>query len=185
MNFDKNLIRRFKEGDQKAFEEIFEESKGNILNFVRNSIPKGEDAESLVQEIFVNLWMSRANIDEHKSFNAYIYTIGRNQVYNYLKRLLHQKKYLESISHESRTSYNEAEFWEFENYLYQCIEELPPRRKEIFKLAKIEGKSYREIASTLNISENTVDVQLRKAKTTINSALKDYSSLLMLFLINN
>jgi RNA polymerase sigma-70 factor (ECF subfamily) len=63
---------------------------------------------------------------------------------------------------------------ELQHFLNQTIEELPPKRKEVFKLSRIEGLTYREIADRMKISENTVDVQIRKALGFLRNAFENY-----------
>ncbi|TKG91518.1 RNA polymerase sigma-70 factor [Puteibacter caeruleilacunae] len=187
IHIDHVLIKRLKKGDSNAFEIIFESYKGKLLGFVSQSIPIKEDAEGIVQEVFIKLWLSKENIDLSQSLNAYIYTIARNQVYDHLRKLIQKRKYIETIldtyRDQERTSENNFEYLEFERYLYENINNLPERTREIFKLAKLEGKKYNEIAAILDISEHTVDKNMRKANSIINSAIKKYSSLILLPII--
>ncbi|MDP3434237.1 MAG: sigma-70 family RNA polymerase sigma factor [Bacteroidota bacterium] len=92
---DSDLIVRIKNGDEVAFELVFYKYKGKLYDFVRRSLSEEEDPESIVQEVFVKLWMNRAELDPQQSFNGYIYTIARNEIYGHLRKQLTRKKYQE------------------------------------------------------------------------------------------
>ena len=186
-NKEKYLLKRLKKNDHQAFEVIFDTYKGKLYHFIHNSLPLEEDAESVVQEIFVKLWLSREKIDDEKSLNAYLFTIARNQIYDHLRKLLQKRKYMKFLvtNYSSASVQNEIEYWEFEKYLHEHIEKLPEKRRKIYILSKIQGLSYREIAGRLNISENTVDMQMRKANAVIKEAIMQYLSLFLFWLINH
>ena len=148
-------------------------------------MPSEEDREGIVQEIFINLWLNRNSLDEDKPLKPYLFTIAKNQIYDHLRKIYSKRKYLDLLFLDYSTnpvsSENEVEYWEFERYLLNKINQLPERRIEIFKLSKLEGKSYRKIATLLGISENTVDMQMRSANSAINQAIKQYLTCLVIF----
>ncbi len=177
---DKDLIIRIKRGDEVAFELVFYKYKGKLYDFIRRSLPEEEDVESIVQEIFVKLWLNRLNLDPDQSFNGYIFAIARHEIYGHLRKLLTRKKYNEELFHSlqesSNTTENQIEYQELEKIIEEIIEEMPEKRKEIFKQSRLEGLSYREISEKRNISENTVDTQIRKALNFLKKKLQNYSA---------
>ena len=182
---EKDLILHLKKGDKKSFEIIFEHYKNYLYLFVCKALPAEEDAESIVQEIFISLWLNRVKLDESKPLKPYLFTVAKNQIYDHLRKIYSKRKYLDSLfldySSSTVSAENQVEYWEFERYLLNKINQLPERRREIFKLSKLEGKSYREIAVLLGISENTVDMQMRSANSTINQAIKQYLAVIFFF----
>ncbi len=182
---EKDLIVRLKNGDKKTFEVIFEHYKNYLYLFICKALPSEEDREGIVQEIFINLWLNRNSLDEDKPLKPYLFTIAKNQIYDHLRKIYSKRKYLDLLFLDYSTnpvsSENEVEYWEFERYLLNKINQLPERRREIFKLSKLEGKSYRKIATLLGISENTVDMQMRSANSAINQAIKQYLTCLVIF----
>ncbi|MDX9881904.1 MAG: RNA polymerase sigma-70 factor [Prolixibacteraceae bacterium] len=184
--FEKDLVARIKRGDEKAFELAFEQYKNYLYLFVCKALPAAEDAESIVQEIFINLWLSRDNLDKDKPLKPYLFTIAKNQIYDHLRKIYSKRKYLDSLflnySAKSGSTENEVEYWDFERFLMEKINQLPEKRRKIYVLSKLEGKSYREIAELLGISENTVDMQMRSANSAISKAIKNYLTQLILFL---
>ena len=188
-NNESTWIKKLKAGDKKAFEIVFEHYKNYLYLFIRKALPAEEDPEGIVQEIFIRLWLNKDNLDENKPLKPWLFTIAKNQIYDHLRKIYSKRKFLDTLlsdySANPRSAANETEYWEFERYLSEKIDQLPERRKEIFKLAKLEGKSYREIASLLSISENTVDMQMRSANSVIYHAIKQYLAWLIIFILNS
>jgi len=181
-------VRKLKDGDKKAFEVVFEHYKNYLYRFIRKALPSEEDPEGIVQEVFISLWLNRDNLDERKPLKPYLFTIAKNQIYDQLRKIYSKRKYLDSLLSDyaanAGSAANEADYWEFERYLSDKIDQLPARRRDIFKLSKLEGKSYREIAALLNISENTVDMQMRSANSAIYQAIKQYLAYLLFVFLN-
>jgi len=181
-------VRKLKDGDKKAFEVVFEHYKNYLYRFVRKALPSEEDPEGIVQEVFISLWLNRDNLDECKPLKPYLFTIAKNQIYDQLRKIYSKRKYMDSLLSDyaanAGSAANEADYWEFERYLSDKIDQLPARRREIFKLSKLEGKSYREIAALLNISENTIDMQMRSANSAIYQAIKRYLAYLLFVFLN-
>ncbi|MEL7588080.1 MAG: RNA polymerase sigma-70 factor [Prolixibacteraceae bacterium] len=181
-------MKKLKNGDRKAFEVIFEHYKNYLYLFIRKALPSEEDPEGIVQEVFISLWINRENLDENKTLKPWIFTVAKNQIYDHLRKLYSKRKYLDSLLSDyavnDNAATNDVEYWEFERYLSNKIGQLPERRREIFKLSKLEGKSYREIAALLKISENTVDMQMRSANSAIAQAIKQYLAYLVFFFLD-
>lgn len=176
---DYELVERIKKNDEVAFELVFYKYRGKLYDFIRRSLPHEADPENLVQEVFVKIWINRATLDSQQSLNAYLYTIARNEVFGHLRKLMTRKKYLEELHHQitesTETTVRQMEYRELEAIILKLIDELPEKRREIFRESRIEGLSYREISEKLGITENTVDTQIRKALGFLKSKLKNYS----------
>lgn len=186
LNKDEDLLLRIRKGDEVAFELVFYRYKGKLYDFIRRSLPASEDAESMVQEIFVRLWSNREQLDPAKSLNAFIYTMARNEIFGHLRKLLVRRRYLEelsfSLNESSETTDRQIEYNELTSVVAQLVSSMPEKRREIYVLSRNEGLSYKEIASQLGISENTVDSQIRKALTYLKENLRRKMSLLLFFL---
>jgi RNA polymerase sigma-70 factor (ECF subfamily) len=187
LNKDEDLMPRIKNGDEVAFELVFHRYKGYLLDFINKSLPKEEDAEGIVQEVFVKLWTNRDKLDPSKSLNAFLYTIARNELYGHLRKLLSKRKYLEELYFSSNDPVNtpekEIEYLELEKTVASLIKSLPEKRREIFILSREEGLTYKEIARQLGISENTVDTQIRKALSFLKEGLRNKISTILLFIL--
>ncbi len=186
LNSDEDLLLRVKNGDEVAFELVFYRYKGKLLDFIRRSLPADQDAESMVQDTFTKLWISRHQLDPAKSLNAFLYTIVRNEIYGQLRKLLVRRKYLEELSFSTSGSglstEQQLEYNELVRLVTQLVKEMPEKRRVIYELSRNEGLSYKEIASQLGISENTVDSQIRKALDYLKENLRKKMAMFLFFL---
>ena len=182
------LIRAFKKGDTKAFENLFQKYHKKLYAFLFHLLHSKEDAEEIVQETFIKIWEKRDDFIDGYSFDSFLFTIAKNAFLNQNRKKINQKvfedhlNFLEEISSGRTDDY--IIFKETKEIINSIIEGLPPRRKEIFLLRKIEGLSRNEIAEKLDISVLTVDNQLLKSNIYLKDQLKKYSLLLLILFLN-
>jgi len=167
LHTEKELVKKLKDGDSFAFEVLFYKYRNKIKGFALKIVPAQIDPEEIVQEVFVRVWLKKEAIDPEKDFQSYLFSIAKHLVLDHLKSAVNRKLYfvgehfqqdlLEDEGLESSISE------ETEEKLQKLINEIPERRREIFRLSRFEGLSYKQIAERLNISENTVDSQIRNA----------------------
>lgn len=173
-----HIIKNLINGDDKAVEWVISNYKQRLIYFIQRSLPREEDVESLVQEVFIKLWCNRESLDSNRSLDTFIFTIAKNLLTDHLRKLVHRRKHVAEViaisSDTDLSSMKIFEYQELEERVYDCIEALPEKRKEVFRLNKIEGKSYRDIAELLGVSENTVNVHMYKSKQFFKEKLKDY-----------
>ncbi len=178
----KKLLFSLSKGDVNSFNRIYGDYYDRIFRFVYQTISNREDTEEIVQEVFIKIWDKKSEVDPNKSFNSYIYTISKNCINDYLRRVLRSKKYIEELISEFSLIDNQLEdivnYRETEKVIKLLIDKLPPKRREAFELSRFKGKTYREISSIMNISENTVDTHIRKSLTWLRKGLVDLSSFL-------
>ena len=169
----RDALVSLRSGDHKAFEEVFLVYFEKVKHFIVLLIGSMDTAEEMTQDIFVNLWQNRDKIDPEKSFNAYIYTIARNTVYNYAKSKSVREKYANSFWEIDYAVDAEEIFIEEETKLLIeiAVSRMPKQRRKIFELHKNDGLSREEVAKALNITKNAVDKQLRSAISTIQEIL--------------
>lgn len=191
-NIEKEIVEQFRGGNEIAFELIFHRTKGKLKGFLARVLPSGEDVESILQEIYLKLWSNRKSIKAERNFETYLYAITRNMVVDVMRKRLHKQKYLEELYCQINEA-NEnpldtlatVEYSELEKKILELIEKLPEKRKIIFILNKIDGLTYKEIGNRLNISENTVDSQMRQALAFLRTEMKHYLSLMLFLYLNN
>jgi RNA polymerase sigma-70 factor (ECF subfamily) len=184
---EKELVDSLRRGNEMAFELIFHRSKGKLKGFLKKVLPKDEDEESILQEIYLKLWSGRESIKADKNFETYLFAIARNMVIDVMRKKFHKQKYLEELYNQLKAGSKNnldtlahVEYSELERKIFELIEQLPEQRQIIFKLNRIDGLTYKEIAEKLEISENTVDSQIRKALTFLRSEMKHFLSLMLL-----
>ena len=164
---EKELLIRLNHGDERAFEKLYELYSVRILKKLIRLLKDEEIAKELLQDIFLKIWEKRATIDPEKSFRSYLFRIAENQVTDLFRRSLYDRKLLDHlIAVSTELCYNTEEAIDYQEssaVLKQAIATLPPQRKKIFTLCKIEGKSYEEVAKMLDISVGTVNDHMVKA----------------------
>jgi len=133
-------------------------------------------AQEALQDVFIKIWDHRHSIDPDKSFRSYLFRIAENAVYDLYRKASRDKALLHQLIAKSATQYSHIEEAIFskeqDNFLQQAIASLPPQRKQVFELCKMEGKSYDEVSRILGISVSTISDHIVKA----NRYLKKYGA---------
>lgn len=161
------LVCELKAHNEIAFRKLFDMYHNDIYTYSLSILKSKELAEENVQEVFLKIWMNRENLDEGKSFKAFLFTIARNQAFNILSKAANDTALLEEIFYKSQKSYDQADYSIREELCKklekQALKKLSPKRKVIFKMSRKQGKTYEEISEELGISVNTVKNQMAKA----------------------
>ena len=175
---EKTITFELKKGDIKAFGKIFSFYHKRIYSFCLNLHQSPDDAEETVQKVFVALWEQRSQVDENKPLASYLFTIARYIVYQEFRHQVYKKAAFDHFVLNSydfnETTKDDVLFNELVSFLEKIIEKLPDRQRQIFKLSRFSGLTYRQIANQLEISENTVDTQIRRALEFIRNGYKNY-----------
>lgn len=183
---EQKLLARLRLGEEAAFRRLYDRYSrpiyGNILRLVRDEAV----ADDLLQDVFVKIWEHRENIDPTQSFRAYLFTCSRHFAFNFKRRLRLEIEVAIQIARGYVDSddvvVNSLDAKETELLLQEAIGELPAQRQRIFRLCKIDGLSYRQVAEQLGISEATVRDHIVKANKFIKDRLIQgggYSALLL------
>ncbi len=176
------LLHRISDnGDEIAFQELFELYVHGILRFSNSILRSKELSEEAVSDVFFNLWTHRAKLAKIENIKAYIYTSARNTSLNYLSKERREKAIsLENISVSLPINEICPESVliskELKEAIGRAIDHLPERCKLIYSLAKIEQLKYKEIAQILDISVKTIDHQLTIAIKKIGEEIQVYLS---------
>lgn len=163
----KNLVKRLKSNDVNAFDELYRRYSNRIFQFASKFLPYKEDSEEILQIVFIALWNNRNKINEEQNFESYLFSIARQSIYKALRKAVYRQAYFEFLRHNSDENTFVTEeivlYNELDTLFNKYIENLPPKRREIFILFREEGLSYREISERLSITVSTVNSQLTKA----------------------
>ena len=169
------------------YEEMFRTYFSSLCYFARKYITDHDTSKEIVHRVFVTIWENRDDFDFEKPAKPYLFTSVYNRCMNHLRD---QKKFISSDNPEEASHFTEnsidtdhLEAAELESRIWQIINRLPEKCKEIFILNRFEGKKYQEIADQLDISVKTVETQMSKALKTLREHLADYLHILILFLI--
>jgi len=185
LHTEKELVKKLKDGDSFAFEVLFYKYRNKIKGFALKIVPAQIDPEEIVQEVFVRVWLKKEAIDPEKDFQSYLFSIAKHLVLDHLKSAVNRKLYFvgehfqQDLLEEDGLDASISE--ETEEKLQKLINEIPERRREIFRLSRFEGLSYKQIAERLNISENTVDSQIRNALAFLRKEFRKIIVLVFLY----
>lgn len=173
---EKELIIRLIEGDSDAFEKVYYLYADRVYYFALRYLKNTSDTEEMVQEVFTRIWESRNKLDPELSFSGYILTTTKNTIFNdNRKKVNHQAYCNHVISYLQKNIQNVEEeviYNDLMALLTKTIDDLPPKRQEIFRLSRIKGLSYKEISKELRISEKTIETHIRLALRDIKSVIE-------------
>ena len=164
---------------EKKFSEYFHAYYRQLCLHALHFMGNAEEAEDVVQETFVNLWDKKEQIETIKSVKSYLYTAVRN---NCLTRIRDAKPTtsLDMLPPDKLLpEEGQVKRAEMETRIWQMIDELPERRREIFLMAKRDGISYKEIAEQTGLSVKTVENHVFRAMQSLRT--KDLKAWLFFF----
>lgn len=176
MNNDRSCVVQLRNHDEEAFRHLYETYKDDVYTYALSFLRHKEYAEEIVQEVFMKIWINHENLDPERSFKSYLFTITRNLTFNFLRKAAHNKKLGDEIFYIKPETCNPIERkiqeQELEKIRREAIDLLPPGRKRIFEMSRLEDKSYEEISKELGISLSTVKNQMSKSLKTIREFLE-------------
>ncbi len=153
--------------------EIFNLYYSDLCVFACKYVDNFDQAEDIVQNMFIDFWENRRFENLHLSLKSYLFTSVKN---NALKYIRDNKKFrFEDI--EACVSYDIGDQFRFEDLqtiikdLYRKIEDLPPQRRRVFKAIVFEKLKYSEVAENLQISVNTVKTHYSRAVKHLKQAM--------------
>jgi len=188
LHTERELVEKLRGGDPLAFEVLFYKYRNKVKGFAKKMIPTHIDPEEIVQEVFVRVWIKKETIIPDKNFQSYIFSIAKHLILDQIKSAVNRRLYFveeqfqQDIMDEEGSEIS-AVPQDSEEKLHKLIQQLPDRRREIFTLSRFEGLSYKQIAERLNITENTVDSQIRNALAFIRKEFHKALLILLLYIL--
>jgi RNA polymerase sigma-70 factor (ECF subfamily) len=174
IHIDQQLLLRIAKGDEKAFRTVYDHFYNGLYFYAHKLTGNREEAEDITLQAFTKLFERAKELENDIHMRRWLYITVRNAAIDYLKKGNHlqeqpfewQKMVLQEQDMEEVMIENEMI-----RRLYEAIEALPDQRKKIFRMIYIEGLKAREVAALLNISENTVNTQKKRALATLRSTV--------------
>lgn len=171
---DDQLIARLQMSDARAITEIYRRYWKKLLAIAYNHIRDKDDAEEVVQTVFIKLWDKRNNIAIGQLPN-YLATAVKYSVFSMIQKKNRKDEVGQFfvMNHQSQDYEEEKIYTIFlRQYIKGVVEELPDRCRLVFTYSREQGKTIPEIATTMNIAEKTVEAHLTKALRRIKHSLK-------------
>jgi len=175
--------------DKGAFEKLFRSFFPSLVLFAQKYVPDQDTAKDIVHNVFINLWEKRQQIDTGSPLKSYLFTSVHNRCLNYIRD---QKKFDKDDTIFQRTDsadfsdgVDRLEEQELEQRIFDALQALPEKCREIFTMNRFDGLKYAEIAEKLGISVKTVETQMSKALKILREKLIDYLGMIILFILTH
>ncbi len=171
-------------GDERAFRILFDHYKDRFYYVALKMTRLDHVAEEMVQEVFLKIWKNKESFSEIENPDAYLFTVLYRQVYQHFKKVALDKKLLQGVAGNTESA-NVTEqsvlAKESARLLDEAISKLPPQQQLIYRMNKVEGIPYNEIAEKLHLSPNTVRNHLATAMKSIRIYLRHYREFALIF----
>lgn len=190
-NTDKGKVwtEAVRRGNKQAFEELFKEYYFLLTRFAWRSVKSKAIAEELVQDVFAQIWEERTTWAPSGSVKAWLYKAVKHRSLDHLKhqkvRQQYDPQWMDQYSNpiiEFEDDYREKQIREA---LQRAIEELPPRSRMTYKLHRLDGLTYQEIAQVMDISVKTVESQMTRTLKMLRNRLSNLLALLLTIVLGN
>jgi RNA polymerase sigma-70 factor (ECF subfamily) len=175
---DIELVTRLQQGDIEAFDLMYDKYASRLYGFGLKYLKSADEAEELVQSVFLKLWETHYNLKKELSFKSYLFTIAYNNICKIFRDRYYWRKFAES-SYPENAKLAAPDIEDGMSYqavldrVQQIVNKLPEKQRAVFMKSKIEGKSAKEIARDVNLSPRTVDNYISEILKHIRSNIHD------------
>jgi len=182
------LVKAAQQGDVAAYDRLVREYRGKLYGLLYNMTSNKEDAEDLLQEVFIKAFQSLPKFKGKSSFYTWIYRIAINRTINFVKRrnrkqtmsldkvdggLERDPAYVELSSRNSPI--RDAGISELQEKLNTALQTLSDKHRTVVVLHDIQGVPHQEIAKMLKCSEGTVRSRLFYARQHLQTELAEFA----------
>ena len=179
----KELLIRISEDDTKAFTHLFDQYWLQVFAHVRTYIKDAAQAEDITQDIFFSIWLNRSKLATVAEFEPWLHVVTRNRTISGLRKLLREPDNelagiipdMPALSGDSPVMM--LDYKQSQELLQKAIDQLPPRRRQVFRMSRQEGLTHQEIAEQLQISKATVNEHITEALSFLKSKMAGYPGL--------
>ncbi|TGK38932.1 RNA polymerase sigma factor [Leptospira andrefontaineae] len=158
-------MRLAQEGDSKEYELLLSKCREILNNHLSSKVRDKEDREDLIQDILIGIHKARVTYRKEKPFAPWFFSIARYKTIDYIRRKGTRDRMvsaeMEGFAQEEKISIEDR--WEVQQGLESWLNVLEPRQRKILTMAKLEGKSVREISETTGLSESNVKVIVHRS----------------------
>ena len=181
---ERELLSLLKQGNEQAFEKIYDSYSSRLFGNVFKMVKSETTTQEILQDVFIKIWSNRASIDLDKSFRSYLFRIAENQVYDFFRKASRDKKIQAQLFATATEGYEHIEemIYRKENalLLQKAIDSLSPQRQQIFRLIKLDNKSYDEVSRLLGISVSTISDHIVKANKAIREFIFTHNDMMII-----
>lgn len=175
-------IARLKDGNESAYKYLFDRHYAVLCHFAFRYVRDRYLAECLVSDVIFHIWERRSSLHITSSVRSYLVASVRNRCLDYLKSRPTKSgsdlALLKTDSVSDTTPMGMLLEKELESVIIHSIDNLPAKTQEVFRMSRFSDMKYEEIASSLNISTNTVKYHIKAALSALREELEKYLVLL-------
>jgi len=147
--------------------------KNKLFRFAKRYLEHTEEAEDIVQEVFIKLWVRRDKLDEYRSVEALAMVTTKNMCLDKIKTKRYpvdpiddHRRFLENLPEEQKRDYSEEVY-----KVHQAMKSLTRQQQMIMQLRDIEGYDFESIAEIMEMNENAVRVNLSRARKRVRELI--------------
>ncbi len=181
---EQEIIGAIREGNERIFEEIFRKYYQSLCNYANSILKEMDEAEEVVQNLFLSIWEKRSDLEISISLKSYLYRAVHNHCLNRIKHLKVREEYQQYAVNFYDASYESVSQTvmknELETKIEEAIKKLPEQCRLIFQMSRFEELKYHEIAEQLELSPKTVENQIGKALKILRVELAEYLPLIII-----
>jgi RNA polymerase sigma factor (sigma-70 family) len=141
---DIELVEKLQKGDIEAFDLLYEKYSGKLYCFGLKYLKSTDEAQELVQSVFLKLWENYKTLKKESSFKSYLFTIAYNDICKLFRKRSYNQKFIDETLYEnSQSSSQSEESIDYQSVLTRVrkiIDNLPERQRTIFEKSRFEGK---------------------------------------------
>jgi RNA polymerase sigma-70 factor (ECF subfamily) len=177
-----NAVAEFQQGNRQSFRLLFDTLYPVMCLFAKKFVNNLDEAEDIVQEVFVELWNQHAKFESFNQIKAFMYLSVKNKCFNFIKHQQVKVKYAISCSLDNTdAAFDEAVIEaEVVNNINDEINKLPEQQKQVILLS-MQGLSLEEVADNMQISVNTVKMHKKLAYKQLREKISSVNLLLLVF----
>lgn len=173
------------------FEQVFLQNSGKIFNFVL-SVSNGNSylAEEVTQTAFQKLWEQLDSSATVENMTSYLFTAAKNIMFNLSRhetvKWIYQNYLMQHRMESELTTDQTIEGNFMMQYIRTLLEEMPPMRRKVFEMSKLDYYSTKEIAEQLNLSVSTIETHIQLGLRFMREELRKRYGIVvsMMFLIS-
>ena len=179
------LLKEVSRGNEKAFRQLFHDYADYLHTYIWQLTKSKEMAEEVVQDIFLQIWMSRETLSNIRNFRTYLFVISRNHALNALKKLIREKKRHSAWEQTQQPGEEPEDIEAGLSIVEEAIRALPPQQQKAWLLSRKQGKKYHEIAAEMELSRETVKKYIGYATHSIMKYVSRRLDVLLLIALMN
>lgn len=181
-----SLLLQIAEGNEKAFSSLYYKYHHRLGIYLYQLTASRPFAEEILQDVFCKVWEKRDQLPAIENFQAWVFTIAKNQALNALRSMVSERlqKKVWAKDQVDVAGLDQVTAEDQLQLIDKAISQLPPQQKKVFMLSRYKRLKYIEIAQELNLSKETIKSYLQIATSSIRKYVNNHLPLLLWLLFH-